>query len=83
MWMLFTIKQGRFGLQDKIKHHGVPLRASKETPMREKKKKRERSLGAKVSIDSCEGGGRRELVIFFFFFHCMYVQGGRLVREED
>lgn len=47
------------------------------------KKKRERSLGAKVSIDSCEGGGRRELVIFFFFFHCMYVQGGRLVREED
>lgn len=45
--------------------------------MREKKKKRERSLGAKVSIDSCEGGGRRELVIFFsFFIACMF-------REED
>lgn len=58
MWMLFTIKQGRFGLQDKIKHHGS-LESLKETPMREKKKKRERSLGAKVSIDSCEGGGRR------------------------
>ena len=45
--------------------------------MREKEKKRERGLGAKVSIDSCEGRGGKELVIFFSFsFACMF-------REED
>lgn len=55
---------------------------------REKKKKRERSLGAKVSIDSCEGGGRRELVIFFLFpLHVCsgrkISQGGRLMSAQS
>lgn len=52
------------------------------------KKKRERSLGAKVSIDSCEGGGRRELVIFFLFpLHVCsgrkISQGGRLMSAQS